>query len=193
MTIIEATLGNNKKKSKSACITPDDKRKIVDKVKMLSKDVHIEIFYFLHKINGNYTLNGNGVFFNLNNLDDETLYTLKKMVNFYNKNEKKLKENYLDRYTKNDSEASNEDIENKTITDNKESDSKIISKDESEDESEDESDSEDSGGSEDNEDSEESGDENKECGNKAQLCCEVKEGVSENEESSSNESSEEEN
>jgi hypothetical protein len=189
MTIIEATLGNNKKKSKSACITPDDKRKIVDKVKMLSKDVHIEIFYFLHKINGNYTLNGNGVFFNLNNLDDETLYTLKKMVNFYNKNEKKLKENYLDRYTKNDSEASNEDIENKTITDNKESDSKIISKDESEDES----DSEDSGGSEDNEDSEESGDENKECGNKAQQSCEVKEGVSENEESSSDESSEEEN
>jgi hypothetical protein len=109
------------KKSKPVCITTCDKRKIVEKVKMLSKDVHMEIFYYLHKINSNYTLNGNGVFFNLNNLDDKTLCELKKMVIFYNKNERILKENYLDRYTKNDM-SDNIEIDNtlkdcKTIKD----------------------------------------------------------------------------
>ena len=128
------------KKSKPVCITTCDKRKIVEKVKMLSKDVHMEIFYYLHKINSNYTLNGNGVFFNLNNLDDKTLCELKKMVIFYNKNERILKENYLDRYTKNDM-SDNIEIDNtlkdcKTIKD-KDKNSEDIS-DESSDESSDE-------------------------------------------------------
>jgi hypothetical protein len=162
MTMIESIMCKNKKKSKLVCITTDDKRKIVDKVKMLSKDVHMEIFYFLHKIN-NYTLNGNGVFFNLNNLNDETLYTLKKMVIFYNKNEKKLKENYLDRYTKNGNE---EEPDNNMIN---ERDSKEKCKnieDEDEDEDEDES-SEYS-----NEDSsEDSGDENTKCCSEEQQIC----------------------
>jgi hypothetical protein len=118
------------KKSKPVCITTCDKRKIVEKVKMLSKDVHMEIFYYLHKINSNYTLNGNGVFFNLNNLDDKTLCELKKMVIFYNKNERILKENYLDRYTKNDM-SDNIEIDNtlkdcKTIKDKDKNSEDII-------------------------------------------------------------------
>lgn len=80
-------------------ITINERRKIVDKVKTLSKDVHMEIFYFLkRRINEDYTTNQNGVFINLNNIDNNTLYELRKMVNFYNKNEKKLKESYLERY-----------------------------------------------------------------------------------------------
>ncbi len=78
--------------------TIDDKRNIVETVKNLSKDVHLEIFYYLHKINSSYTVNANGVFFNLNNIDNSTLSTLKDMIHFYNKNEKNLKENYLERY-----------------------------------------------------------------------------------------------
>ena len=80
-------------------ISIDGRRKIVDKVNTLSKDVHMEIFYFLkNKMNDGYTLNQNGVFINLNNLDNETLHELKKMVTFYHKNEKKLKKSYLERY-----------------------------------------------------------------------------------------------
>ena len=85
-------------KNKIPVITIDDKRKIVDKVKILSKDVHMEIYYFLKKNNSSYTLNRNGVFFNLNNINDEFLHNLSDMVNFYNKNEKKLKKSYLERY-----------------------------------------------------------------------------------------------
>ena len=82
----------NKKSNLDGLLT-EDKRRIVEEVKILSKDAHMEIFYLLHKMNNKYTLNSNGVFFNLNNLDDKTLEELKKIVIFLNKNEKNL-ENY---------------------------------------------------------------------------------------------------
>jgi len=91
-------------------ITINEKRKIIDKVKILSKDVHMEIFYFLKKkMNEEYTINQNGVFINLNHIDNDTLYSLREMVNFYIKNEKKLKESYLERYcNKNHNNIENE-------------------------------------------------------------------------------------
>jgi len=93
---------NNKKIPK---ITITARRKIVDKVKKMSKDVHMEIFYFLKKkLCNDFTLNQNGVFINLNTLDNNTLYELREMVNFYSSNEKKLKESYLERYCNKNSE-----------------------------------------------------------------------------------------
>ena len=82
-------------KKKKEGFTIDDKRKIVDNVKLLSKDAHMEIFYFLQKHTDLYTINANGVFYNLNNFDDKMLYGLEKMIKFYHKNEKKLKESYI--------------------------------------------------------------------------------------------------
>ena len=105
-------VSNNKKFSIA------DKRKLVDKVNLLSKEVHMEIFYFLYKIIvDNYTLNGNGVFINLNNIDNNTLHKLKKMVQFYNKNEKKLKTSYLKRYSNTKEETIKKSIKSHTIDD----------------------------------------------------------------------------
>lgn len=88
-----------KKIVKNTNITISDKKKMVEKVKNLSKDVHMEIYYFLkNKTNKDYTINQNGVFINLNNIDDNILCELKEMIDFYNKNEKKLKESYMKRY-----------------------------------------------------------------------------------------------
>jgi nucleosome binding factor SPN SPT16 subunit len=92
-----------------------DKRKLVDKVNLLPKEVHMEIFYFLYKkIVDNYTINGNGVFINLNSIDKDTLHNLKKMVQFYNKNEKKLKTSYLKRYHNTKEGILNETIKSNT-------------------------------------------------------------------------------
>lgn len=99
-------------------ITINEKRKIIDKVKILSKDVHMEIFYFLKKkMSDEYTINQNGVFINLNHIDNDTLYSLREMVNFYIKNEKKLKESYLERYCNKNHNIENE-CNNLEILDN---------------------------------------------------------------------------
>jgi len=80
-------------------LTIYNKRKIVEKVMNFSKEVHMEIFYFLKdRMNDKYTINQNGVFINLNHLDNDTLQELKKRVDFYYKNEKKLNETYHKRY-----------------------------------------------------------------------------------------------
>ena len=88
-------------------VTVTDKRKIVEKVNTLSSDVHLELFYYLFKTNNKYTINSNGVFFNLNTLNDKVLYELDRMVHFCYKNEKKLNKNYMNRYEK---ESDNETI-----------------------------------------------------------------------------------
>ena len=140
-------------------ISINERRKIVDKVKTLSKDVHMEIFYFLkRKINEDYTINQNGVFINLNNIDNNILYELREMVNFYYKNEKKLKESYIERYcNKNPFDSNNsfcpnneegtdssilEDIENK-VNDGSENEEEKIEDDTDESEESDISDSSD--------------------------------------------------
>jgi hypothetical protein len=157
-------------------ITINERRKIVDKVKTLSKDVHMEIFYFLkRRINEDYTTNQNGVFINLNNIDNNTLYELRKMVNFYNKNEKKLKESYLERYcnkgsrgTKKTSGLRNKNTEKGTDTaadeddnpnnSNKDKENKVNNESESEDDENDEDDEDDE--SDDDEDDDEDDEDN---------------------------------
>lgn len=135
-----------------------DKRKLVDKVNLLPKEVHMEIFYFLYKkIVDNYTINGNGVFINLNSIDKDTLHNLKKMVQFYNKNEKKLKKSYLKRYNN-----TKEGILNETIKSNTSSTSLINSSEDSKNDKSDESNS-DSESEESDSDSENKASESKGC------------------------------
>ena len=109
---IERVVKGSISTKKNPNITINEKRKIVDKVKKLSKDVHMEIFYFLKKkINEEYTINQNGVFINLNTIDNDTLFSLREMVNFYNKNEKNLKESYLERYCNKNSKNEKDTID----------------------------------------------------------------------------------
>ena len=79
-------------------MSSDDKRKMAETVKSLSKDVHLEIFHFLKNNNENYTMNNNGVFFNLNDIKDDVLELLSKKIKFYDDNEKTLKTKYLERF-----------------------------------------------------------------------------------------------
>lgn len=90
---------NKIKEKKITKISLSEKKKLVEKVKTFSKVVHMEIFYFLKKrTKEEFTINQNGVFINLNNIDNETLFYLREMVNFYKKNEKTLQDSYLKRY-----------------------------------------------------------------------------------------------
>lgn len=91
---------NDKEEKSIENLTIDDKRKMVEIVKNMSKDVHLEIFYLIKKKNYDYSLNINGIFINLNDIDNETLLELKNMIIFYNKNEIKLKKKFLERYDK---------------------------------------------------------------------------------------------
>lgn len=73
----------------------EEKRKIVDKIKKMSKEVHLEIYYFLiNNTDNSYTKNQNGVFINLNNLDDQVLLKLQEMTDFYDKNELNFREHH---------------------------------------------------------------------------------------------------
>ena len=57
-------------------ISIDEKYKMVEDLKKLSKDVHLELFAFFKKNNINYTLNKNGVFININDIENVILSTL---------------------------------------------------------------------------------------------------------------------
>lgn len=79
----------------------DEKYKMVNDLKKLSKDVHIELFYFFKENKIKYTLNKNGVFININDIENDILVKLRDKIKFYLKNEEKLNNSYLERFTKN--------------------------------------------------------------------------------------------
>tara|TARA_A100001015_G_C14584345_1_gene554117 strand:- start:312 stop:557 length:246 start_codon:yes stop_codon:yes gene_type:complete len=73
-----------------------NKKNIVKNIEKLPDYVHIEIYKFLiNKIDkNNYTINSNGFFYNINNLDNKILIELDNLIKFYINNEKILeKEN----------------------------------------------------------------------------------------------------
>jgi len=84
-----------------------EKREIVNKIKMLSKIEHIEIFKIFKKNNIKYTENSNGIFINFMNIADSVITLLDKFIKFCYKNKDSLveKENILN--------------ENKNIIENK--------------------------------------------------------------------------
>jgi len=71
-------------------------KKIVNNIKKLPDYVHMEIYKFLEdkdKIKGfNYTLNNNGFFYDINQLDNKTIINLNDLIQFYINNEKILEQ-----------------------------------------------------------------------------------------------------
>ena len=84
-----------------------EKKELVNKINMLSKIEHIEIFKIFKKNNIKYTENSNGIFINFMNIADSVITLLDKFIKFCYKNKDSLveKENILN--------------ENKNIIENK--------------------------------------------------------------------------
>lgn len=101
---IEQKIHDNKKTSTVNTEVKDmheysivEKKEIVNKIKMLSKIEHIEIFKIFKKNNIKYTENSNGIFINFMNIDDSVITSLDKFIKFCYKNKDSLveKENIL--------------------------------------------------------------------------------------------------
>ena len=67
-----------------------EKKQLVKDISNLNKIEHIEIFKIFKKDNIKYTEDSNGIFINLNKVDDKTLLKVRNFLNFYNNNNKKL-------------------------------------------------------------------------------------------------------
>jgi len=75
-----------------------DKQKIIDRINTLNnKRCNIKIFKIIYLNKINYSSNDNGVFFNINNLDDTQLLNIHNILSYYEK--KKILENSNDEYT----------------------------------------------------------------------------------------------
>ena len=81
-------------------ISVDHKYKMVDDLKKLSKEVHLELFSFFKDNNINYTSNKNGVFININDIENDIMIKLQDKIKFYVNNEEKLNNSYLERFNK---------------------------------------------------------------------------------------------
>ena len=66
------------------------KRDIADKIKKMSKDAYLEIYYFIVSNNINHTINKNGVFCIINNFSPDIFEKFEKLVLFCYENEKKI-------------------------------------------------------------------------------------------------------
>ena len=67
-----------------------EKKQLVKDISNLNKIEHIEIFKIFKKDNIKYTENSNGIFINLNKVDNKTLLKVRNFLKFYNNNNKKL-------------------------------------------------------------------------------------------------------
>jgi len=61
-----------------------DKKIIASRIEQLNnKKIYLKLFKIISSDNNNYTANSNGVFFNLNNLHDNTLFKIENVLNIY--------------------------------------------------------------------------------------------------------------
>ena len=67
-----------------------DIKKIIEDVECMTKEHHIEIFKILNLYDIKYTENNNGIFINMNNIDEECLNKMNNYVNFINENKKNI-------------------------------------------------------------------------------------------------------
>jgi hypothetical protein len=65
------------------------KKNLINDIKNLSKNEHIQIFHIIKNANVKYTENNNGIFINLNNIKDDLLYKLIDFIKYtkFNNNE----------------------------------------------------------------------------------------------------------
>jgi hypothetical protein len=69
-----------------------DIKKIIDDVECMTKEHHIEIFKIINDFDVKYTENNNGIFINMNNINEECLNKINNYVNFINENKKNILE-----------------------------------------------------------------------------------------------------
>ena len=65
------------------------KKKLINDIKFLSKNEHIQIFHIIKNGNIKYTENNNGIFINLSNIDDDIFNKLLEFIEYtkFNNNE----------------------------------------------------------------------------------------------------------
>ncbi len=77
-------------------ITYEERKKVFDNIKLLSKPEHEEIYRILYRNKEQFTENSNGIFFDLSVLTDEAFLKVKEYLEFCLKNrmehEERLKE-----------------------------------------------------------------------------------------------------
>ena len=95
-----------------------DKKKIVSRITDLkNKHCNTKIFKIIYEFNINYSKNDNGVFFNLNELNNETLSKIENIIDFYeNKNINKISTPNYSKIDYNYSDSS--DFKNKNFNNN---------------------------------------------------------------------------
>ncbi len=69
-------------------ITYEDRKKVFDIMKILSRPEQEEIFRIIYKNKEKYTENSNGIFFDLSNITDEAFLNIKEYLDFCVKNRK---------------------------------------------------------------------------------------------------------
>lgn len=69
-----------------------DKKKLVKTIQNMPKEFQLEVYYYIYTNidKEKYTQNNNGLFININNIDEKKIDEIQKKVSFYNENEKKL-------------------------------------------------------------------------------------------------------
>jgi hypothetical protein len=74
----------------------EDRKRIFDTIKILTKPEHEDLFRILKKTRENYTENSNGIFFDLQTISEECYLKIKEYIDFCVKNrqehENRLKE-----------------------------------------------------------------------------------------------------
>jgi hypothetical protein len=61
-----------------------EKKIIASRIEQINnKKIYIKLFKIIYADNNNYTTNTNGVFLNLNNVHDKTLFKIEKVLNMY--------------------------------------------------------------------------------------------------------------
>ena len=96
-------------------------KKIIDSVKILNNNQHLDIFHIIKKQNINYSQNNNGTFIDMNNLEENTINEIKNYLDVLeiNNKENQVKDNLIQK-DKNIIKTKKKDIKIENI-ENKES------------------------------------------------------------------------
>ena len=64
-----------------------NRKQLLSRIEQIkSKNIYLQIFEIIHKDKADYTINDNGIFFNLNKLNNEILIKIEDVLNNYDKN-----------------------------------------------------------------------------------------------------------
>ena len=75
----------------------EEKKIIASRIEQIkNKKIHIKLFKIINDDDNNYTTNSNGIFLNLNNLHNKTLFKIEKLLDMYDSIKKtKINNNWI--------------------------------------------------------------------------------------------------